>query len=60
MTSQGLVWKMNLLKIFNSGEMENKFPDVLEQFKKGNLPEDGLKSMVTLAKSLTGHYVKTK
>ena len=27
-------------------EMENKLPDVMAEFKKGNLPEDGLKKMV--------------
>lgn len=37
-------------------EMENKLPDVLVQFKKGNLPEDGIKKMVDLAKSLMPQY----
>ncbi|MDE3235336.1 MAG: F0F1 ATP synthase subunit alpha [Bacteroidota bacterium] len=37
-------------------EMENKLPDVLGEFKKGNLPEDGLKKMVDLAKSLMPQY----
>lgn len=37
-------------------EMDNKLSDVLAQFKKGNLPEDGIKKMVTLAKSLMPQY----
>src|SRR3954471_8164425 len=37
-------------------EMENKYPDILAEFKKGNLPEDGLKKMAELAKGLVQHY----
>jgi F-type H+-transporting ATPase subunit alpha len=37
-------------------EMENKLPEVLSEFKKGNLPEDGLKKMVDLAKGLMTTY----
>lgn len=37
-------------------EMENKLPDVLAEFKKGNLPEDGINKMVELAKSLMPQY----
>ena len=37
-------------------EMENKYPDVLAEFKKGNLPEDGLKKMTELANGLKGQY----
>jgi F-type H+-transporting ATPase subunit alpha len=37
-------------------EMENKLPDVLLEFKKGNLPEDGLKAMVNLANGLMAQY----
>ncbi|HVG40217.1 MAG TPA: F0F1 ATP synthase subunit alpha, partial [Chitinophagaceae bacterium] len=37
-------------------EMENKYPEVLADFKKGNLPEDGIKKMTELATGLTGHY----
>jgi F-type H+-transporting ATPase subunit alpha len=37
-------------------EMENKLPEVLLEFKKGNLPEDGLKVMVDLAKGLMSQY----
>ena len=39
-------------------EMENKLPDVLLEFKKGNLPEDGLKAMVDLASGLMAQYKK--
>jgi F-type H+-transporting ATPase subunit alpha len=37
-------------------EMENKLPEVLAAFKKGDLPEDGLKHMVELAKGLMPQY----
>jgi F-type H+-transporting ATPase subunit alpha len=37
-------------------EMENKLPEVLAEFKKGNLPEDGLKAMVELAQGLMPQY----
>jgi F-type H+/Na+-transporting ATPase subunit alpha len=37
-------------------EMENKLPEVLAEFKKGNLPEDGMKKMVDMAKGLMGVY----
>ena len=37
-------------------EMENKLPDVLAQFKKGNLPDDGIQKMVNLAKELIPQY----
>ena len=37
-------------------EMTNKLPDVLAEFKKGNLPDDGVKKMVDLAKSLMPQY----
>src|SRR5436190_16516525 len=37
-------------------EMENKLPEVLGEFKKGNLPEDGLKKMVELAKGIMPGY----
>src|SRR5689334_2596528 len=39
-------------------EMENKLPDVMAEFKKGNLPEDGLKKMVELANGLIPQYKK--
>ena len=37
-------------------EMENKMPDLLAEFKKGNLPEDGVKKMVELANTLIPQY----
>jgi len=39
-------------------EMDNKLPDVLAEFKKGNLPDDGVKRMVDLANSLIPQYTK--
>jgi F-type H+-transporting ATPase subunit alpha len=37
-------------------EMETKLPEVLTEFKKGNLPEDGVNKMVELAKHLMQQY----
>jgi F-type H+-transporting ATPase subunit alpha len=37
-------------------EMENKLPDVMAEFKKGNLPEEGLKKLVALANTLIPQY----
>jgi F-type H+-transporting ATPase subunit alpha len=37
-------------------EMENKLPDVMAEFKKGNLPDDGMKKMVDLANGLMPQY----
>ncbi|QEH40560.1 F0F1 ATP synthase subunit alpha [Chitinophaga sp. XS-30] len=37
-------------------EMEVRLPDVLAEFKKGNLPEDGLKRMVALADELKPRF----
>jgi len=37
-------------------EMENKLPDILAEFKKGNLPDDGVKKMVDLANGLIPQY----
>ncbi len=39
-------------------EMKNKFPEVLAEFKKGNLPEDGIKKMVDMAQSIIPQYKK--
>jgi F-type H+-transporting ATPase subunit alpha len=39
-------------------EMENKLPEVLAEFKKGNLPEEGIKKMVELANGLIPQYKK--
>ena len=33
-------------------EMDNRLPEVMAEFKKGNLPEDGIKKMVALAQEL--------
>jgi F-type H+/Na+-transporting ATPase subunit alpha len=37
-------------------EMENKHPEVLAEFKKGNLSDDGISKVTALAKGLTGQY----
>lgn len=37
-------------------EMENKHPDVLAEFKKGNLPEEGLKKLAELANSIIPQF----
>lgn len=37
-------------------EMESKLPQVLAAFKKGDLPEDGLKQMVELAKNIMTQF----
>ena len=37
-------------------ELENKLPQVLAEFKKGNLPDDGVAKLVELAKSLIPQY----
>ena len=37
-------------------EMETKLGDVLVEFKKGNLPDDGIKKMVNLANTLIPQY----
>jgi F-type H+-transporting ATPase subunit alpha len=37
-------------------ELENKHPEILAEFKKGNLPEDGINKMVDLAKGLMPAY----
>lgn len=39
-------------------EMENKHPEILAEFKKGNLPEDGIKKMVDMAKGIIEQYKK--
>ena len=39
-------------------EMENKYPEILAEFKKGNLPEEGLKLMVELANGIIPQYKK--
>lgn len=37
-------------------EMDNRLPEILAEFKKGNLPEDGIKKMTALAKELVQQY----
>ncbi len=37
-------------------EMENKLPEVLAEFKKGNLPEEGIKKMAELAGNIIGTF----
>jgi F-type H+/Na+-transporting ATPase subunit alpha len=37
-------------------EMENKYPEILADFKKGNLPEEGLKKVTELANGLSAQY----
>jgi F-type H+-transporting ATPase subunit alpha len=37
-------------------QMELKLPDVLKEFKKGNLPEDGINKMVKLAQELIPQF----
>ncbi|MGC4101449.1 F0F1 ATP synthase subunit alpha [Ferruginibacter sp.] len=37
-------------------EMENKYPEILAEFKKGNLADESLKKMTELAKGLTAQY----
>jgi len=39
-------------------EMDSKLHDVMAEFKKGNLPEDGIKRMTDLAKTLIPQYKK--
>jgi len=59
--TQGLIREVavNKVKDFEAHfllEMENKYPEILSQFKKGNLPEDGIQKMVELAKTLIPQY----
>jgi F-type H+-transporting ATPase subunit alpha len=37
-------------------EMENKYPEILADFKKGALPEEGIKKMTELANGLSTQY----
>jgi F-type H+-transporting ATPase subunit alpha len=59
--TQGLMRQVKISKVreFEDHfllEMENKLPDVLAEFKKGNLPDDGVKKMVELANGLIPQY----
>jgi F-type H+-transporting ATPase subunit alpha len=37
-------------------EMDNRLPEIMAEFKKGNLPDDGVKKMVDLARELIPQY----
>ncbi|MDX2047076.1 MAG: F0F1 ATP synthase subunit alpha [Chitinophagaceae bacterium] len=37
-------------------EMENKHPEILAEFKKGNLPEESISKLTEMAKGLFGQY----
>lgn len=59
--TQGLIKDVpvNQVKAFEEHflhEMEVKHPEILGEFKKGNLPEDGLKKMVEMANTLIPQY----
>ncbi|HEY4338039.1 MAG TPA: F0F1 ATP synthase subunit alpha [Puia sp.] len=59
--TQGLLRQVKVSKVRDFEdhfllEMENKLPDVLAEFKKGNLPDDGVKKMVELANGLIPQY----
>ena len=59
--TQGLIRQVAVRKVKEFEEhflmeMENKLPDVLAEFKKGNLPEDGIKKMTELANGLIPQY----
>lgn len=59
--TQGLLKEVAVKKVkeFESHfliDMENKLPDVLAEFKKGQLNDDSIAKMVTLAKGLMGQY----
>jgi F-type H+-transporting ATPase subunit alpha len=59
--TQGLIRQVKVSKVreFEDHflmEMDNKLPEVLAEFKKGNLPDDGIKKMVDLANSLIPQY----
>src|SRR5882762_4087526 len=59
--TQGLIRQVAVRKVKDFEdhfllEMENKLPDVLAEFKKGNLPDDGIKKMTELANGLIPQY----
>jgi F-type H+/Na+-transporting ATPase subunit alpha len=37
-------------------ELENKMPELLAEFKRGNLPEEGLKKMTDLANGIAAQF----
>jgi F-type H+/Na+-transporting ATPase subunit alpha len=59
--TQGLLKEVSVKKVKEFEEhflteMGNKLPDVMAEFKKGALPEDGLKKMVELANGIIPQY----
>ncbi|MES2004605.1 MAG: F0F1 ATP synthase subunit alpha [Bacteroidota bacterium] len=59
--TQGLLKEVSVRKVkeFEAHfltDMENKLPDVLAEFKKGQLNDDSLTKMVTMAKGLMAQY----
>jgi F-type H+-transporting ATPase subunit alpha len=59
--TQGLIRQVAVRKVKEFEEhflleMENKLPDLLVEFKKGNLPEDGIRKMTELANGLIPQY----
>jgi F-type H+-transporting ATPase subunit alpha len=59
--TQGLLKEVNVRKVKDFEEhflleMENKMPELMAEFKKGNLPEDGLKKMTELANGIIPQY----
>jgi F-type H+-transporting ATPase subunit alpha len=59
--TQGLLREVSVRKVreFEDHflmEMENKLPEVLGEFKRGNLPEDGIKRMIELANGIIPQY----
>jgi F-type H+/Na+-transporting ATPase subunit alpha len=59
--TQGLIRQVAVRKVKEFEEhflleMENKLPDLLAEFKKGNLPEDGIRKMTELANGLIPQY----
>ena len=59
--TQGLLREVSIRKVKEFEEhfimeMESKLPDVMAEFKKGNLPEEGIKRMTDLAKAIIPQY----
>src|SRR5687768_5060874 len=59
--TQGLMKEVKVAKVKDFEEhflmeMENKLPEVLNEFKKGNLPDDGIRKMVDLANGLVPQF----
>src|SRR5688572_15306228 len=59
--TQGLLREVSVRKVKEFEEqflmeMDHKLPDVLNEFKKGNLPEEGLKKMTELARTIIPQY----